>query len=250
MIRNPAAFFAAWRDAFGKLSEGEAGGINALLAEMESRGWSDPRWWAYVLATAYHETGGLMEPIKETVLASHRDRNPADATVIARLNKAWASGQLSWVKTPYWKDGWFGRGFVQTTHRDNYERLGKAIGVDLISNRDRALEPAVAAAVCCEGMQAGLFTGKSLSDYFGPNADDPRGARRIVNGTDRADMIAGYYATILRAVQAGWGAPEAPPAATPDEDLAARVAALEERQVAIEAWAASFSLAVAKRTTS
>ncbi len=40
-----------------------------------------------------------------------------------------------------------GRGFVQITGRANYTNYGRAIGVDLIDNPDRALEPGIAAEV-------------------------------------------------------------------------------------------------------
>lgn len=252
MIADAGAFFSAWRDDFGALTQQRVDGINALLAEMD--GWSDPRWWAYGLATAYHETGGMMWPIKETVLASHKDRNPSDATVIARLEKAWKAGQLSWVKTPYWRDGWFGRGDVQITHEDNYAKLGKAVGVDLVANRDRALEPAVAAAILCVGMERGLFTGKSLPDYFDADTDDPLNARRIVNGTDRAELIAGYHAKALAAVKAGWGEPVPVPEVDDVAALRAEVteligqnAEMAARLAALERWASEFSEAMAAR---
>lgn len=38
MIENASAFFSAWRERFGALSQNEVEGINALLAEMEGRG--------------------------------------------------------------------------------------------------------------------------------------------------------------------------------------------------------------------
>jgi hypothetical protein len=51
MIRNPAALFDTWREGFGALNQSRVDGINALVAEMEAREWTDQRWWAYVLAT-------------------------------------------------------------------------------------------------------------------------------------------------------------------------------------------------------
>jgi putative chitinase len=42
------------------------------------------------------------------------------------------------------------------------------------------------------GMNRGMFTGKKLSDYFSGTTEDWVNARRIINGTDRAALIAGY----------------------------------------------------------
>ena len=40
-----------------------------------------------------------------------------------------------------------GRGFIQITGKDNYTRIGKAIGVDLLNNPDLANDPTVAAKI-------------------------------------------------------------------------------------------------------
>jgi hypothetical protein len=53
------------------------------------------------LSEVYHETGGQMLPVKETVYAHSKDRNPSDAAVIKRLDTAYVKGKLPWVSKPY-----------------------------------------------------------------------------------------------------------------------------------------------------
>lgn len=189
---NRAVFFDNVRHSIfgGRLSAPQVMGMEALINGFEQYGVVNAHHAANILAQVHHETGGYMSPIKETVYASHADKNPSDALVIARLNKAFAAGQLSWVTKPYWRDGWFGRGMVQITHKDNYEKLGDALGVDLVGNRDLALDLNVSAAIAIVGMVTGLFTGKKLSDYSFPASLDARpelNPRRIINGEDGTD---------------------------------------------------------------
>lgn len=211
------AFFAALRPCFGgKLEAAQATGIEAILDAADAVGMTDPNHVANVMAQVRHETGGYMSPIKETVMRSHKDKNPSDKTVIDRLNRAYAAGKLPWVKTPYWRDGWFGRGPVQVTHRKNYEKIGKAIGVDLVDNRDLALDPRVGAMIAVVGMRDGLFTGKKLADYTFPNdleAAPRQNPRRIINGVDGSDReVAKFHREFHKALErAGMG-----PVAWPD----------------------------------
>lgn len=200
---NRPAFF----DGIGPVTQTQREGFEAIMTAGEKL---PIEQMAYALATAYHETAGQMQPVKETVMAWHKNKNPSDAEVIRRLDKAFADGRLGQVKAPYWRDGWFGRGYVQITHRRNYDRIGKAIGVDLVSDPNRALHPNIAARLLIDGMAWGLFTGKKLSDYL---PADYINARRVVNGTDRAMEIAErairYEAVLLKA---GW---DAKPASEP-----------------------------------
>lgn len=137
---------------------------------------------AYVLATAYHETGRFrfMEEI--------RPKKPTKA---------------------YWKkhtlpDGtrvsYHGRGYVQLTWKTNYEKMERRLGVSLVTDPDAAKNPVVAARILWVGMLEGIFTGKKLSDYIGEDRVDFYGARRTVNGTDKAAMIAKYAETFLCAL--------------------------------------------------
>jgi putative chitinase len=50
-------------------------------------------------------------------------------------------------------------------------------------------------------MEEGIYTGKRLANYFGPHVDDPVDARRIINGLDKAQEIAGFYHAFLGALR-------------------------------------------------
>lgn len=212
---NRSKFFAAVRrtnsGVFGKsLSQGQVEGTEALLDEMI--GWPAPHA-AHVLSEVYHETGGGMQPVKETVYPHSKDKNPSDATVISRLNRAWKRGQLPWVKTPYWREGWFGRGQIQITHEYNYRKASALAGVDLVRSPSRALDLPISAKIAAEGCKAGLFTGKRLSD-FDDGGFDHYNARAIVNGDKRKNgrKITGYALAFEQALDAaGWREGKIPP---------------------------------------
>jgi predicted chitinase len=199
-----AKFFARLRSALfgGRLSQGQVDGINAILDAWQARQMVDLRWLAYMLATAYHETGKTMEPVRETLAQS-------DDQAISRLENAYRSGRLPQVKTPYWRkdeDGhsWFGRGLVQLTFKRNYKAMSEALGLELLSDPSRAMEMGVSADILVVGMRDGMFSGRKLADYFNDKSTDWQNARRIINGMDRAKDIAAYgrtfHAVLLEAV--------------------------------------------------
>lgn len=199
---NRTTFFAELRSSLfkGSLGQPQVNGIEALLDAAEGL---PTHHVANILANVHRETGGHMSPIKETVMPYHKDKNPSDAEVIRRLNNAYATGKLPWVKSPYWRTGAFGRGQIQITHDSNYRRFG-------LSSYDGALIPSVSARIAVVGMRDGMFTGKKLSDYTFPAAlDNPpkQNPRRIVNGVDGSDKeVAGYHRAYHRALElAGWG---------------------------------------------
>jgi hypothetical protein len=163
----------------GRLSQSQVNGINSILDQWERRKPNgDRRWLAYMLGTAYHETAFQMQPVREIGRGRGRPYGvPA------------ANGQT-----------YYGRGYVQLTWQNNYEAAGRLIGVDLVGNPDLALNPSVAADVMFAGMEHGTFTGVGLPHYFNATTDDPVNARRIINGMDCADAIAGYHAYFLAGV--------------------------------------------------
>lgn len=168
----------------GALSPEQAQGIGYLVSAptlMAHLGYAVPMaHLAYVLATAYHETARTMQPIEEYGKGAGRPYGIPDPE----------TGQT-----------YYGRGFVQLTWRENYAKaaalcfntqLEQGV-VDLVGHPDMAMSPFVATQITLFGMSKGWFTGKRLRDYDRPDGTfDYVNARRIINGTDRAEMIAGY----------------------------------------------------------
>ena len=176
----------------GSLTQPQVTGLTAILDAAGTYGVKDVRHLSYALATAYWETARTMQPIAEYGRGKGR--------------KYGVKGKYGQV--PY------GRGYVQLTWDENYERADRELGLNgaLLKNFDLALKPNIAAAIMFRGMAEGWFTGKKLSDYFGGTKDDPTNARRIINGTDKASTIAGFHRDFLAALKAaGWTAGVAKP---------------------------------------
>lgn len=193
LMPNPAGFFANVRGMTGRLSQTQVDSVNAILQAGED--WP-LGWMAYALATAWHES--RLMPIREKGGRAYLSKYDTGRLADRLGNTPEADG-----------DGitYAGRGFVQLTGRRNYGNAGAELGLDLLNEPDLALEIPYAARIMAWGMQGGHFTGHSLSDHIegdGNHASFVR-ARKIVNGTDRAEMIAGYadrFADALR--EGGW----------------------------------------------
>jgi hypothetical protein len=144
---------------------------------------------AYVLATTWHETNATMRPVEEAYWVKNAD--------------AWRAKNLRYYP-------WHGRGYVQLTWQANYLKAGKALNVDLTTDPDLAMRAEIAAPILVQGMQEGWFTGKKLADYISGSKKDYIEARRIVNGTDRASLIAGYAREYEKLLGPVFGQPRAP----------------------------------------
>ena len=123
---------------------------------------------AYLLATAKWETASTMQPVQEY-------------------------GSQAYLRSKkYWP--WIGRGLVQITWKANYLKYG-------ITDPAKALEWPTALHVIFDGMIKGMFTGKKLADYINDNGADYVGARRIINGTDKAKQIAALAVAFRKALE-------------------------------------------------
>ncbi len=207
---NKTTFFQyVRRSPFGgRLTESQVEGIESILASCFAFMIQDNRQIAYILATAFHETGGKMIPVREGF-----------AKTDAQARKVVSKYKYG-KPDPVTGHVYYGRGHVQLTWAANYKTMGQLVGEDLYQNPDLALDPDISAHILVEGMIRGKsakgdFTGKSLDQYFNGAINDPIGARRIVNGTDKAQLIATYHQAFLDALEAAQD-PETPDDVVPE----------------------------------
>jgi predicted chitinase len=142
---------------------------NRIIAEAKKQGVTNINQIAYILATAKHETGtfNFMEELGAKEQAT----------------KLGYDGGVQY----------YGRGYVQLTHKYNYIKYSKLTNLDLVNNpslvsKDRDL----GAYIAVHGMINGNFTPYKLSQFINENNTDFVGARKVVNGMDKAGLIARY----------------------------------------------------------
>ncbi len=158
------------------------GTIAAIKSECASQGLGIKTQIAYVLATVDHETAHRFQPVSEAF---------------------WLKDPDTYLKThlpssryyPY-----YGRGYVQLTWKNNYEKYAQLLGLDLVNHPQLASNPEVALFVLVHGFKTGTFSGRKLSDYVDIHKTDFVNARRCINGLDKAQAIAemarSYLATL------------------------------------------------------
>jgi len=187
----------------GSLTQDQVDGMDAILDAWEEEPRSDDlRWLAYPMATAAHETGMEMQPIEE-------------------YGKG--EGMEYGKKDPETDQVYYGRGYVQTTWRENYARADKELGLmNELScewHAENQLDAQIAAETMFQGMVEGWFRThddgdpENLARYFNDDTDDPYQAREIINGDKSkvpswsggvsiGNLIVGYHNDFLAALEA------------------------------------------------
>ena len=177
----------------GRLKQSQVDGLAHIVEYGLTHGYSRFQL-AYILATAHHETGRRMQPIREGFCKTDRGSRRAVANLhskgIIRTNYALPDG-------PY-GHSYYGRGLVQITWLKNYAKMGKVIGVDLVKDPDKTLEWDVALPLLFIGHVRGLYTGKKL-----PRTGEFTAALRAIingdvkrNGAKVAQYAKHYYAAL------------------------------------------------------
>jgi hypothetical protein len=183
-------FLNSYGAVYGQLNDSQSSGLESLLDNIElDQDITDLRWAAYMLATVKLECADTFQPITERGAQSYFDKYEPGTSIGKNLGNTQAG------------DGYLfrGRGYVQLTGRTNYENMSRRLALsgddDLVANPDVALQADVAYRIMSYGMRRGTFTGRKLGDYINDAGCDYQQARRIINGLNRADDIAGYAAS-------------------------------------------------------
>lgn len=173
--------FDVIRPAFGgQLRQTQVDGINHLIEMWDRHGDGDKRKLAYLLATTAWETAHTMQPIHERGGKKYFDKYEPDTKIGKTLGNTMPGDGYKYR----------GRGYVQLTGRRNYNRAGKAVGLDLVKEPDLALMPEASARILITGCLEGWFTGRKLGDYVTADQCDYKTSRKVINGLDKADQIA------------------------------------------------------------
>ena len=140
-----------------------------VLQALDAAGLGDRDMVIMALATIAAETAGF-EPISEF---KSRFNTAPGGEPFALYDNRRSLGNTAPGDGARFK----GRGFVQLTGRDNYRRIGQKIGVDLVSDPERANEPKTAAKIL-----AAFLASRETKIRAALKKGDLAAARKLVNG--------------------------------------------------------------------
>lgn len=211
-------FFDKWRAAFGALNSTQVAGLDAILDAVDEFKVFNPYHFGAVIATVRIEVGSQMYPVREGFAKT-------DAGARAAVKKLYQAGVISRnyaLSDAETGQSYYGRGFPQTTHKENYLKTGTALGVGdmFVKNPDLLLLPKWAARGMVVMMQKGLYRpGNSLVSRLGtfphvPSRLEIFMSREIINGDKNkyrdgrkiGDTYADYvvkFANMLKTVEIG-----------------------------------------------
>ena len=198
-MKMTAGGFAIIRLKFGSLSQEAVDNINLIVETCEKYDLSYPQT-AYLLATVAWETARTFKPIEEYGKGKGRKYATIYTDTKGVKYGVAGSGGDTYLYSDY-PHLYYGRGFVQLTHWVNYKFAGEQLGIDLLHNPHLALNAEYAAEILVRGFVQGWFTSKKISDYINDKKKDLLGARRCINGNDKAKEIADIAVIMEKALR-------------------------------------------------
>lgn len=200
-----ANFISLYEKQYKALSSGNRAGLKTIVTTaIKDKNLQSIAEFAYMLATTKHETANTFRPIEEYGKGAGKSYGKEVAVINPSTKKE--------VQNKY-----YGRGYVQLTWGYNYQRLDHYLGNGSYPNRfktkssdynrgytincpmnsvylnpKKVLDEDIAYKCMMWGMQGGHFTGVANSRYIKTNSVDYYNARKVINGLDKASLIAGY----------------------------------------------------------
>lgn len=189
------------RSNLGRLTQSQVDEINFIVDAMDKdKSISYPQG-AYILATTWWETANTMLPIAEY----GKGRNKTYGTWYRNSKNQLYSFKNGSKNTTYLQADfpylYYGRGYVQLTWFDNYQKASEKLAHNFLDSPEDVMKKDYAIQILLTGMKEGWFTGKKLSDYIYQSKKEYENARRIINGSDKANLIAGYATIFEKALR-------------------------------------------------
>jgi hypothetical protein len=178
-----AVFFAALRrrgsGVFGtSLAQDQVKGMEGIIDAFAEVGDGQRDTLAYALATAYHETGRKMVPVREGFATTDAGARRAVNNLARKRGPKSAVARYAQPAGPY-GHVYYGRGHVQLTWLENYERSSADAGVDLVKNPDAMLDPVISARVLIRGIMDGRWNGQGKGIRHQPRVGHKPGSRQV-----------------------------------------------------------------------
>jgi predicted chitinase len=166
---------------------------------------------AYLLATAKVESDYSLQRWESDYICNLQGKPYKDKPCESALNyyRSTKGGKKNYYTLGTDKNGlpYFGRGLIQLTGKSNYQKYGDLIGVDLINDGDKALEPKnsyLIASAYLSNKRGGIYekNGVKRSTFDLARDNDLTLARKSVNGgtkdLDGINTAYGFWKNILK----------------------------------------------------
>lgn len=117
MVFDHSKFFQRYETQYGALAPAQRSGLDRILSAIEADPKvADLRWAAYMLATVKHECANQWQAVEEFGRGKGRPYGvPVTATGADGKN---------------YTNTYYGRGYVQLTWKENYQKMSLALGCD------------------------------------------------------------------------------------------------------------------------
>lgn len=176
---------------YGSLPDFQKEPLTHMEAEFTRRGMTSVEQLAYIMATAYHETDRFK---------AYSEYGKGGKSKYAAAHALYNKGTARY----------YGRGWVMLTWLGNYAKMAIKASValgkeyDIVNKPDLILEHGeLNAFITFEGMIQGVFTGRDLESHINDDETDYVNARRVINGLDKAELVAEYAEKFYGALEDG-----------------------------------------------